>query len=117
MSVYESIIQGLNEAIEYEKGDVKAHSTVKCTVTPVPELTSSEIKDIRLRFGMTQATFAKAIGVSAKTVEAWEAGTNKPIGIAKRFLSIIKTDPDFFKKTISLQYNKIRRIPSAMNKL
>ena len=48
---------------------------------------------------MTQATFAEAIGVSVKTVEAWEAGTNKPIGIARRFLSVIKTDPDFFTKT------------------
>lgn len=98
MNVYESIIQGLNEAVEFEKGNVKAR-TAKCTVTPVPDLTSAEIKDIRLSFGMTQATFAEAIGVSVKTVEAWEAGTNKPIGIARRFLSVIKSDPEIFTKS------------------
>ena len=48
---------------------------------------------------MTQATFAEAIGVSVKTVEAWEAGTNKPIGIARRFLSVIKSDPEIFTKS------------------
>ena len=31
MSVYESIIQGIKEAIEYEKGNSKAR-TVKCNV-------------------------------------------------------------------------------------
>ncbi len=98
MSVYDSIIQGLNEAVEYEKGNIKVR-TAQCTVTPVPEITSAEIKDIRLSFGMTQATFAKAIGVSVKTVEAWESGTNKPIGIARRFLSVLKSDPEIFTKS------------------
>ena len=32
MSVYESILKGLNEAIEYEKGNVQAR-TAKCTVS------------------------------------------------------------------------------------
>ena len=97
MNVYESIIQGLNEAVEFEKGNVKAR-TAKCTVTPVPDLTSAEIRDIRLSFGMTQATFAEAIGVSVKTVEAWEAGTNKPIGAVRRFLSVLKADPKLLVK-------------------
>ena len=32
--------------------------------------------------------------MSVKTVEAWEAGTNKPIGAARRFLSVLKADPN-----------------------
>lgn len=92
MSVYESIIKGLNEAIEYENGRGSARVT-KCTVNPAPEFTSKEIKDLRLNFGMTQVTFAEVMGVSVKTVEAWEAGTNKPIGSARRFLSVLKADP------------------------
>ena len=66
MGVYESIIQGLIEAVEYEKGNGKAR-TAKCTVNPAPEFTSQEIKDIRLGFGMTQLTFAEVVrhGVSS----------------------------------------------------
>jgi putative transcriptional regulator len=97
MGVYESIIQGLTEAVEYEKGNGKAR-TSKCTVNPAPEFTSQEIKDIRLGFGMTQLTFAEVMGVSVKTVEAWEAGTNKPIGSARRFLSVLKADPTLLSR-------------------
>jgi putative transcriptional regulator len=97
MNVYENIIQGLNEAVEYEKGNGKAR-TSKCTVNPAPEFTSQEIKDIRLGFGMTQLTFAEVMGVSVKTVEAWEAGTNKPIGSARRFLSVLKADPTLLSR-------------------
>lgn len=97
MSVYESIIKGLNEAVEFESGKGKAR-TAKCTVNPAPEFSSQEIKDIRLNFGMTQATFAEVMGVSVKTVEAWESGTNKPIGSARRFLSVIKAEPELLAK-------------------
>ena len=91
MSVYESIVQGLNEAVEYEKGNLKAKA-VKCTVSPVPDFDSSEIKEVRASLNMTQSTFAAVMGVSIKTVEAWEAGTNKPIGTARRMLSMLQKD-------------------------
>ena len=97
MSVYESIIKGLNEAVEYENGKGKARVS-RCTVNPAPEFSSQEIKDIRLNFGMTQVTFAEVMGVSVKTVEAWEAGTNKPIGSARRFLSVIQAEPELLAK-------------------
>lgn len=97
MSVFESIVKGLNEAVEYENGKGKAR-TAKCTVNPAPEFTSQEIRDIRLLFGMTQVTFAEVMGVSVKTVEAWEAGTNKPIGSARRFLSVIKAEPELLTR-------------------
>ena len=43
MSVYESIIKGLNEAIEYEKGEGKAR-VVKCTVNPALTLMRKRLK-------------------------------------------------------------------------
>ena len=92
MGVYESIIKGLNEAVDYEAGKGKARVT-KCTVNPAPEFNAEQIKEVRLSLGMTQITFAEVMGVSPKTVEAWEAGTNKPIGSARRFLSVLRTDP------------------------
>ncbi len=98
MSLFEEIKAGLNEAIEYEKGNLKANSR-KLTITPIEEFTASEIKDIRKNTGMTQALFAKYLGVSLKTVEAWEAGRNQPNGTACRMLSITKKDPQFPKRS------------------
>ena len=47
---------------------------------------------------MSQEMFAKVMGVSKKTVEAWEAGTNKPIGTARRMLSLIQSDSTLVTK-------------------
>lgn len=97
MSVYESIIKGLNEAVDYEKGKGTAKVT-KCTVNPAPDYDADQIKELRLSLGMTQTTFAQVVGVSPKTIEAWEAGTNKPIGSARRFLSVLQADPSLLAK-------------------
>ena len=98
MSVFDEIKVGLNEAIEYEKGNLKAN-TRTISITPIEEFTASEIKDIRKNAGMTQVLFAKYLGVSLKTVEAWEAGRNQPNGTACRMLSITKKDPQFPKSS------------------
>ena len=98
MSVFEDIKTGLLEAIEYEKGNLKAN-TRTLSVIPIEEFTPSEIKDIRKSVGMTQVLFAKYLGVSLKTVEAWEAGRNQPSGTACRLLAITKKDPMFPKSS------------------
>ena len=97
MNVFDSIMTGLQEALDYEEGKVSARTT-KISVEPLPELTAADIKDVRCSAGLTQQIFAAALGVSVKTVEAWEAGTNKPIGPARRMISIMRTDPDFLTK-------------------
>ncbi len=94
MSVFDEIKAGLNEAIEYEKGNLKAN-TRTLSITPVEEFTANDIKSIRKSAGLTQVLFAKYLGVSLKTVEAWEAGRNQPNGAACRMLSLTKKDPQF----------------------
>ena len=46
MSLFDEIKTGLNEAIEYEKGNLKAKTTT-VPIEPVGAYTSSEIKDIK----------------------------------------------------------------------
>ena len=73
MSVYDGIMQGLEEAVAYNKGKIKAR-TQTISISPVPDFEAGEIKNIRTELGMTQVLFAGFMGVSSKTVEAWEAG-------------------------------------------
>ncbi len=47
---------------------------------------------------MSQKTFASYIGVSDKTVEAWEAGTNHPSGAASRLLSMMEMDKNLIEE-------------------
>jgi putative transcriptional regulator len=90
--VYKDIISGLQEAVEYEKGNFKLR-TVKMTLKPVKRFDADEVKSIRAMLGMSQGLFAGFIGVSPKTVEAWEAGRNTPNGPASRILDFVQRDP------------------------
>ena len=94
MSIFNDIKTGLEQAIQYEKGNLNA-KTVKLSILPVDSFTPEEIKSIRKKTGMTQVLFARYIGVSTKTVEAWEAGRNHPEGAACRLLTMTKSDPSF----------------------
>ena len=90
--INKDIKKGLNEAIQYEKGKLKAKSKV-ISIAPVSTFKATEIKKIRNSTGLSQALFARYMGVSKKTVEAWEAGRNHPDGAASRLLAITKKDP------------------------
>lgn len=46
MSVFDEIKLGLNEAIEYEKGNLKAN-TKSLSIIQIERFTANEIKDIR----------------------------------------------------------------------
>lgn len=95
--MYEGIMQGLQEALDYEKGKIKNVRTHKVSILPLEDFTASEIKEIRLKSKMTQQTFASCIGVTKKAVEAWEGGRCRPDGAARRTLGLMKANPNFAK--------------------
>jgi putative transcriptional regulator len=97
MNVYESILQGLSEAENYQQGKIQARKT-KLAIKPVETFTTDDIKQIRKKTGLSQVTFASTLGVSPKTIEAWENGRNKPEGAARRLLEVIRDDPSFVMK-------------------
>ena len=92
MSVYTSIMQGLDEAVKYQEGKIDARRT-KIAVKPVESFSSEDIKQIRKQVGMSQIVFASSLGVSKKTVEAWERGRNTPEGPSRRLLQLIRDNP------------------------
>lgn len=87
--MYEGLKKGLNEAIAMEKGEVKGRK-VTYVFTPLKKYSNTQVKKIRNSINMTQSVFANYMGVSPKTVEAWERGTNHPIGPACRLLSLLE---------------------------
>lgn len=97
MAIYDGIMKGLQEAIEYNEGKITANRT-KLTIKPLRDFNAAEIKQIRRILGMTQVSFAGFMGVSHKTVEAWEAGRNMPDGPARRILDMVERDPEIPEK-------------------
>ena len=47
---------------------------------------------LRRRLKLTQHGLANVVGVSPRTVEAWEAGANKPSGPARNLLYLLAKD-------------------------
>ena len=95
---FDSIMTGLNESLEFSKGNLKDIKRRKVSIAPIPEYSAKRIKSIRESLSLTQMIFAEVIGVSVKTVEAWESGRNKPQGPASRFLNLLEEDKDFLEE-------------------
>lgn len=85
-----SIMKGLSESLEFAKGDVSKARRLSVTVSALPSYRDKKIKKIREDLNLSQKNFAFVLGVSPKTVEAWESGRNVPQGTAQRFLQILK---------------------------
>lgn len=101
-SLFESLKASLNEAITHVDGKREVR-TRKITIKPVPSFSAIEVKEIRNKVEMTQALFAQMLGVSKKTVEAWEAGTNVPNGSAMRLLQLFAENPTLAKEELFIE--------------
>jgi putative transcriptional regulator len=90
-NLYEELKTSLEEAIAYEKGD---HSMARVSVRtiPVPAYRAKDVVRARAALNLTQKGLANAMGVSPRTVEAWEAGKNEPSGAARRLLYLFECD-------------------------
>ena len=82
---FDSIKQGLNEAVEYSDG--------KCPKAIVHKFSSVDVKDVRKNMGMSQTEFASAFGISVSTLRHWERGDRVPQGPALVLLNVVKKEP------------------------
>ena len=59
-------------------------------LTPAPPMSGAEIATLRAKEGLSQRSFARALGVSLNTVGQWERGERKASGAALKLLSLAK---------------------------
>lgn len=96
--MFEDLKEGLQDAILDARTTKKNLKRNTISYTPLADIKPSEIKKIRNKVGLTQNLFAKFLGVSQKTVEAWETGTNKPSGSSNRLITMLIMDENLIKK-------------------
>jgi putative transcriptional regulator len=82
---FDSIRQGLSEAIDHAQGRQVAVKTFKAQ--PV------NVAAVRQRIGMTQTQFASRFGFSVATLRHWERGDRTPRGAALVLLNVIERNP------------------------
>ncbi len=89
----QSIIRGLKQAVAFERGRLVPGVRKRLVnIKPIPHYKHNEIKRIRAKVEMTQKSFALLMGVSVKTIEAWENGRNQANGTAQRMLYLLDRD-------------------------
>ena len=62
-----------------------------------------EMMAARMTSGLSQSAFAKALGVSKRTLENWEQGRVEPSGAARRLLALAARYPDTIERLASLK--------------
>ena len=96
-------MRGLAEAKEHNDG-VKKYPVRKIAVSPVKTISSGELKQIRQEIGLSQGLLALFLGVSVKTIEAWESDKNPIPGPVSRFLPLVLEQREFYEKKQILQF-------------
>lgn len=104
--VFNSIMTGLTEALDDAKSSEKKLKRRVVSVVPVKKYTAEEVKKIRKHTDMSQKIFASYLGVSEKTVEAWEAGINTPSGTASRILNMMEMNENLIYDFPFVKYEK-----------
>ena len=91
--LFDSIKQGLDEAVAFSKG--KAPKAV------IHEFTPKDVKNIRAKVGMSQTEFASAFGISVSTLRHWERGDRVPHGPALVLLNVVEKEPQAVLKALA----------------
>jgi len=98
----EKLIKSARQAEAHACGIKKLRTNV-LEIVPVPTYNPSQIKEIRARLGLTQGLMGGIVGVSTKTIEAWEIGYRSPSSSAMRVLAELDTNPEYFHKIAKIE--------------
>jgi len=92
--VYESLMEGLNEALAFARGE-KTGAVVHRIEVPAVDVAA-----IRASTGLSQAAFARSIGVAKGTLLGWEHGRRQPTGPAQVLLALIAKKPSLVSELL-----------------
>jgi len=99
---FDRLKESLEQAVAFTKGD-KSKAKVSVYEIPVPEYKADDVVRVRSVLQLSQRTLAKVLGVSPRTVEAWEVGGNKPCGSARNLLYLIDRNTELVDQLITRQ--------------
>lgn len=93
--VYDSLMEGLNEALAFAQGE-KTNAVVHQIEVPTVDVAA-----IRASTGLSQGAFARSIGVAKGTLLNWEHGRRHPTGPAQVLLAMLAKKPSLVSELLS----------------
>jgi putative transcriptional regulator len=93
-TAFTRIEQGLQEALAFTRGT--GDGIVHTLDVPMPD-----VRAIRARTGLSQADFARSIGVAKSTLLNWEQRRRTPDGPARVLLALLDRDPGLVQRMLA----------------
>jgi len=84
---FAELLEGVSQLGAVLRGDKRA-------VVRVDRLEPDSVTVVRARLGLSQAKFARALGISVATLQNWEQGRRRPTGPARVLLRIAAKHPE-----------------------
>ena len=98
---FDELMTSLEDAAAFAQGDTSRARVVEVdTDDPVPEYKAADIARTRQALNLSQRALASVLGVSTRTVEAWEAGRNVPSGAARHLLFLLDGDHSLVQRLV-----------------
>jgi putative transcriptional regulator len=94
----DTLRDSMSELMQFANNEPNKVTVRKYTLNNLPEYNPSAIKTVRNKTQMTQKVFSDLLGVSVRTVEAWETGKSHPNGSARRLLQLIEQKPEMVEE-------------------
>jgi putative transcriptional regulator len=79
----------------YDVGEIDAITMKKYETLGAPKiknLSSKEIKRLRIKEKVSQSVFAKLLNISPETVKKWEQGERHPTGASLKLLNLVASN-------------------------
>ena len=96
ISIY---LEMMKDAMYPRKSAVLTKRNKCIRIEELEHFSADEIRALRLRLHLSAGLFSEILGVSEKTIEAWESGHNEPSGPALRLMNMLRRYPDILTET------------------
>lgn len=95
------LIQSLQEAVDFAKGNKTTVRTTKVAVAePVKIPEHFNVQRLRKRLHLSQVEFASRFGFNLNTLRNWEHGRRQPDRAAVAYLCVISKNPEMVEHTL-----------------
>lgn len=106
----QNLITAMNEALAHRRGEITLRTTEGELPEEPPVWSKEEIARLRRdKLQVSQPIFASYLGVSPGALKAWEQGSKKPSGAARRLLQVVANDPKAFFDAVRSEHQSKKR--------
>jgi putative transcriptional regulator len=93
--------EGFNAIAAHRQGKLTLR-THPVELKPVPEVSASEVVNVREQLHLSRAVFAGYLRTNVRTLENWEQGRAKPNAQAALLIKMVEEFPDTIQRLASI---------------